>query len=152
MADLQQVVGAILRDLAKARFGSDLYSRSIARYYENDYLLRKFPVPRSDIEEVEIDLKFSISEIQSSAVNTEGREANVAVLLERAVEELVATFLDLARDMTGSDEDLDKQLRELISKGFGSPTLRIEMRQKVLGISSNPIRTSSGRPGISMPT
>jgi hypothetical protein len=134
MADLQQVVGAILRDLAKARFSSDLYSRSISRYYENDYLLRKFPVPRSDVEEVEIDLKFSIAEVLSSQVNAEGREANVAFLLERTVEELVATFLDLARAFTSRDEnkDLAASLENLLTKGFNSTALRIELRQKVL--------------------
>ena len=133
MADLQQVVGAILRDLAKARFGSDLYSRSIARYYENDYLLRKFPVPRADVEEVEIDLKFSIGSVQGSEVNTEGREANVAVLLERTVERLVATFLDLARDYVDADTGtLAADLQATMTKGFGSVALRIELRQKGL--------------------
>lgn len=133
MADLQQVVGAILRDLAKARFGSDLYSRSIARYYENDYLLRKFPVPRADVEEVEIDLKFSIGGIEGSAVDTEGREANVAILLERAVERLVATFLDLSRShVDGDTGPLAADLKETMTKGFGSAALRIELRQKGL--------------------
>ena len=133
MADLQQVVGAILRDLAKARFGTDLYSRSIARYYENDYLLRKFPVPRADVEEVEIDLKFSVAEIQGSDVNTEGREANVAVLLERTVEKLVATFLDLSRAQVDGDADgLGADLKATMTKGFGSAALRIELRQKGL--------------------
>lgn len=134
MADLQQVVGAILRDLAKARFASDLYSRSIARYYENDYLLRKFPVPRSDIEEVEVELKFSISEVLASQVNAEGREANVAFLLERSVEMLVATYLDLARKFTADpkNEAHANALRELLSKGFNSVSLRIELRQKIL--------------------
>lgn len=134
MADLQQVVGAILRDLAKARFASDLYSRSIARYYENDYLLRKFPVPRSDVEEVEVELKFSISEVLSSQVNAEGREANVAFLLERSVEQLVATYLDLARKFTedSANESDANALKALLSKGFNSVSLRIELRQKVL--------------------
>ena len=133
MADLQQVVGAILRDLAKARFSTDLYSRSIARYYENDYLLRKFPVPRADVEEVEIDLKFSIAGIEGSGVNTEGREANVAVLLERTVEKLVATFLDLSRTHADADADgLGADLKATMTKGFGSAALRIELRQKGL--------------------
>lgn len=134
MADLQQVVGAILRDLAKARFSADIYSRSIARYYENDYLLRKFPVPRADVEEVEIDLKFSIAEILSSDVDTEGREANIAFVLERTVEELVATFLDLARAFvnSGENQELAEALRSVLSKGFGSTSLRIELRQRVL--------------------
>ena len=110
MADLQQVVGAILRDLAKARFSADLYSRSISRYYENDYLLRRFPVPRADVEEVELDLKFSIAEVPGSEVNNESQEANVAVLFERSVERLVATFLDIA----GQREATDKSYTHLI--------------------------------------
>ena len=134
MADLQQIVGAILRDLAKARFGSDLYSRSIARYYENDYLLRKFPVPRSEIEEVEIDLKFSISDILDSDVNAESREANVAFMLERTVERLVATFLDVGRQLMEKPEhgQIARKLADDLSKGFNSATIRIELRQGVL--------------------
>jgi hypothetical protein len=134
VADLQQVVGAILRDLAKARFGSDLYSRSIARYYENDYLLRKFPVPRSDVEEVEVDLKFSLADVHPSHTNTEGRESNVAVLLERTVEELVATLLDVGRDFLEDPQnaELRETFRQHFSKGFNSTVLRIELRQKAL--------------------
>jgi hypothetical protein len=132
MADLQQIVGAILRDLAKARFGSDLYSRSIARYYENDYLLRRYSVPRADIEEVEIDLKFSVSEVEKSAVNLEGREANIAVRLERTVEELVATFLGLADAYCKRHKDVAERLEGMLAKGFKSTTVRIELRQKAL--------------------
>ncbi len=150
MADLQQIVGAILRDLAKARFGADLYSRSIARYYENDYLLRKFPVPRADVDEVEIDLKFSITGVEGSEVNNESQEANAAVLFERSVERMVATFLDEAR-RRNNERDEDDESNEknetneddegntfsrtwwkYLSKGFNSTVLRIEMRQKVL--------------------
>ncbi|WP_299398379.1 hypothetical protein [Pelagibius sp.] len=132
MADLQQIVGAILRDLAKARFSADLYSRSIARYYENDYLLRKFPVPRADFEEVEIDLKFSIAGVPDSEVNNESQEANAAVLFERSVERLVASFLDIARARNQDDQAFNESWWKYLSKGFNSTALRIEMRQKVL--------------------
>ena len=132
MADLQQIVGAILRDLAKARFSADLYSRSIARYYENDYLLRRFPVPRADVEEVELDLKFSIAEVPESEVNHESQEANAAVLFERSVERIVATFLDIARQRNDSDEAFRDTWWKYLTRGYNSSTLRIEMRQKVL--------------------
>ena len=132
MADLQQVVGAILRDLAKARFSADLYSRSIARYYENDHLLRRFPVPRADVEEVELDLKFSIAGVPDSEVNHESQEANAAVLFERSVERLVATFLDIARQRNESDKTFNETWWKYLTKGFNSTALRIEMRQKVL--------------------
>lgn len=132
MADLQQIVGAILRDLAKARFSADLYSRSISRYYENDYLLRRFPVPRADVEEVELDLKFSIASVPDSEANHESQEANAAVLFERSVERLVATFLDIARARNESDEAFRDTWWKYLTKGFNSTALRIEMRQKVL--------------------
>ncbi|MEQ8355343.1 MAG: hypothetical protein RH942_07390 [Kiloniellaceae bacterium] len=132
MADLQQVVGAILRDMAKARFSADLYSRSIARYYENDYLLRRFPVPRADIEEMELDLKFSIAEVPGSEVNKESQEANAAVLFERSVERLVSIFLDLARDRNDNDEAFNEVWWKYLTKGYNSSVLRVEMRQKVL--------------------
>lgn len=132
MADLQQILGAILRDLAKARFSADLYSRSIARYYEGDFLLRRFPVPRADVEEVEIDLKFSIAEVLTSAVNHESQEANAAVLFERSVERLVSTFLNLAGEREQSRPELRDERVRYVDKGYGSTVLRIEMRQKVL--------------------
>lgn len=132
MADLQQILGAILRDLAKARFSSDLYSRSIARYYEGDYLLRKFPVPRADVDEVEIDLKFSISDVLRSEADSESREANAAVVLERSTERLVSTFLDVAGQREQQDRALRDSRSRYVDKGFGSAVLRIEMRQKVL--------------------
>jgi hypothetical protein len=132
MADLQQIVGAILRDLAKARFASDLYSRSIARYYENDYLLRRFSVPRSDIEEVEIDLKFTITDVADSGVNVETREANIGIVLERTVEALVATFLDVARAHLAADAALATRLANELSQPLDGAVLRIEFRQRVL--------------------
>jgi len=132
MADLQQIFGAILRDLAKARFSSDLYSRSISRYYEGDYLLRKFPIPRADVDEVEIDLKFSISDVLRSDTNRESQEANAAVLFERSTERLVSTFLSVAGQREQQDPALRKRRTQYVDKGYGSTVLRIEMRQKVL--------------------
>src|SRR3990167_4886749 len=134
MADLQQLIGAILRDLSKARFASDLYSRSVARYYENDHLLRRYPIPRSEIEEAELELKFAIADVRNNAVNTETREANVAFVLERTVEELVAIFLDCAGkyvDNAGQSA-IQATLHEKLSKGFNSIAMRVELRKLAL--------------------
>lgn len=134
MADLQQLIGAILRDLAKARFASDLYSRSVARYYENDFLLRRFPIPRSEIEEAELELKFAIADVRDNAVNTETREANIAFVLERTVEELVAIFLDCASVFVDHPDQrgIKDELHDKLSKGFNSIAMRIELRQLAL--------------------
>src|SRR3954447_17937882 len=77
MAELYQVVGAILRDVSQARFMSDLYSRQISYIYENDSLLRRFPVPRGEIEEVEFNLPFVIREVSVDESRHQSRNAAI---------------------------------------------------------------------------
>lgn len=126
MADLQQIVSAILRDLAKARFSADIFSRSVSRYYEQDFLLRRFPVPRTEIEEVEVELKFSIRQVLPEPLHTENREAALAVVLERHVERIVAGFVDAIADR------IPAELNEAMSYPIRSAPLRIGLRQDVL--------------------
>ena len=83
MAQLHHLVGAILRDIAQGRVTSDLYSREVSRYYEQDSLLRLFPIPRTEIKEVEISLKFAISEIVIDPDRTEDRGARFSGIFER---------------------------------------------------------------------
>lgn len=54
--------------------------------------------------------------------------------MERSVEEIVATFLDLARSFVDdqSSVDIASALRAALSRGFNSTTIRIELRQRVL--------------------
>ena len=62
MPKLHQIVGTILRDIAQSRVYSDIYSYEISLHYEKDSLLRQFPVPRTEISELELDLKFAFSD------------------------------------------------------------------------------------------
>ena len=64
MAELNAIIGTVLRELAQARYMSDIYSRDLSRLYEKDPLLRMFPVPRAEVQEVELSLKFAISDIR----------------------------------------------------------------------------------------
>jgi hypothetical protein len=63
-SQLHHIIGVILRDIAQARVTSDLFSREISKYYEQDGLLRLFPVPRSEIRNVELNLRFIIDKIE----------------------------------------------------------------------------------------
>ncbi|MEM7165334.1 MAG: hypothetical protein AAF581_07720 [Planctomycetota bacterium] len=125
MADLHQIIGGLFRDLSKARFAADLYSRDISRYYEQSPLLRQFPVPRTEIDEVEIDLKFFVSGVARETVQNEGRDATLAVLFERhslAVE---------SRVMGG----VEKLVERLLAAREESPSLfgvRINLRRAAL--------------------
>src|SRR6266436_5440059 len=61
--ELYQLVGAALRDVAQARHMADLFSRQISYCYEKDPVLRRFPVPRVEVDEVEMTFQFLITKV-----------------------------------------------------------------------------------------
>ncbi|KIH76031.1 hypothetical protein SAMN05660860_02650 [Geoalkalibacter ferrihydriticus] len=126
MAELHQILGALLRDIAQARFSSDIYSRNISRYYEQNSLLRRFPVPRAEIEEVEIELKFSLSGVDFSGGSGEGREVQLASFFERQSNALASRFVETAAAAARSlgKDDLASEL--------GREAFRIDLRQDML--------------------
>lgn len=91
MPELYEVVGAILRDVAQARFMSDLYSRHISQVYEQDSLLRRFPVPRLDVQSVEFEFKFLITDVLSDEARTANRTALMAQIHEKYSDLIVRT-------------------------------------------------------------
>ncbi|MEQ9062779.1 MAG: hypothetical protein RIE58_01285 [Vicingaceae bacterium] len=94
MAQLHHVIGSILRDIAQGRVTADVYSREVSKYYEQDSLLRLFPVPRTEIKEVEIDLKFAISAINIDAERSEDRDAKLSGIFEKYSELISDAFFD----------------------------------------------------------
>jgi hypothetical protein len=107
MPELHHILGSLFSDIAQSVFTSDLYSRDISRYYEQDGLLRHFPVPRTEISELQVDLKFAISGIELNPAQSVGREANAATI-----------FIDFSYDLSESFyEELHSILIELKRQG-----------------------------------
>jgi hypothetical protein len=114
MAELHQILGSIFRDIAQARVTSDLYSRNISKYYEQDPLLRRFPTPRTDVEEVEVDLKFVLSGLEQTAAQDEGREASTATVFTKISKDISEGFFDniieAAKEYPNFSADTTKKL------------------------------------------
>jgi hypothetical protein len=81
--ELYQLVGAALRDVAQARFMSDVFSRQISFVYEGDGVLRRFPVPRVDIEEAEITLHFAINQVAIDPDRRSSRNAAIGAWFDK---------------------------------------------------------------------
>jgi hypothetical protein len=69
MAELTEVIGSVLRDVARARATSDAFSREVSREYLDDEILRMFPVPRVEIGGVEVDVGFVVAEVSRRDVD-----------------------------------------------------------------------------------
>jgi hypothetical protein len=107
--ELCQLVGAALRDVAQARFTADLFSRQISFVYEADGVLRRFPVPRVDIDEAEITLHFAIKEVALDPDRHSSRNATIGSLFDqysvRIVRETMQRVRDQARAAAASADD-----------------------------------------------
>ena len=97
LPELYQVVGATLRDVAQARFMSDLFSRQISFVYEGDGVLRRFPVPRVDINEAEITLYFAIKEVALDPQRHTSRNAAIGSLFDQYSVRIVRETMHLIR-------------------------------------------------------
>lgn len=102
MPELYEVVGAILRDVAQARFMSDLYSRHISQVYEADSLLRRFPVPRVEVQSVEFEFKFVITNVVPDEKRLANRSAKVQGAYEKYSDLIVRTALTELRNQAKS--------------------------------------------------
>ncbi len=99
MPELHHILGSLFRDVAQSIFTSDMYSRDISRYYEQDALLRHFPVPRTEIDELEVQLRFAIGGIEINPAQTVGRESSAATLFIDFSHDLTENFFDTLLDV-----------------------------------------------------
>lgn len=89
MAELNKVLGALLRDVAQARTLSDLYARQVSKDYEADPLLRFFPIPRAEIKDITLDLKFAIATVDDDPDRTDTFQAKAEGHMQRLARTLV---------------------------------------------------------------
>jgi hypothetical protein len=83
VARLDDVIGAILRDLTLAQDVASKHTRMLAVEYENDPLLRHFPVPRTQLSDVEIELRFAPRQLVRVAGSAERTMAAANAAFEK---------------------------------------------------------------------
>lgn len=111
MAELNDVLGSILKDVARSRVISDLFSRDVSLEYSKDELLGAFPVPRVEIKELTVGLKFAINSVGRRMVNPDD-------VKKQLVSEAVAQLSDqLHSDLILSHPNRDELQRIIQSKG-----------------------------------
>ncbi|MBT5551649.1 MAG: hypothetical protein HOJ79_14360 [Nitrospina sp.] len=66
MPKLSEVLGAIVKDISHAQVTSDMVSLEYAKYYQQDALLKHITSPSIKIKNIEVKLKFLVSETSIS--------------------------------------------------------------------------------------
>ena len=116
MAELNDVLGAILRDVAQARVTSDLFSKNVSVDYQQDEVLSGFPVPRVEVVEASLDLKFAVS-------NVERKEVDPPTIIRARVTPFAAQLgRQLYSDLIETDPRGDELVALLREKGLALET------------------------------
>lgn len=104
MPQLSEVLSGILRDVTKVRLEADKASAELVEIYRKDPVLQCFPVPRVEIRDLNIQLKFAFM----------GGEANEIAVDAKTLQEL--------RDAVVSVLNLTTGIRnyDLLTPGAGS--------------------------------
>ncbi len=141
MAELTQVLGAILRDVAQSRVLSDTFSRDISIDYANDPILVNFPVPRVEIKQASIQLNFAVNSVEHKPVDT---DSLVRVAVSRLAGQLgEQVFARVVLENPKRDQ-LEAILKE---RGLDLPAKLADAAQSaILGDSSALAATLQGNP------
>ena len=99
--ELSQLVGAIIRDVAKARVQADQYSHFLSDKYkekeDNGGQLVAFPVPRAEISDVEVKFKFAVSKIKEVLDPIETKKFFFKKVLEKYTNLLTNEYFSVAQ-------------------------------------------------------
>lgn len=85
MTELNAILGAILRDIAKARVVADVFSREASLAYREDDVLKSFPVPRMEIGQAQVDLAFAVTGVVNPEVDPKDLIETLAAPLARGL-------------------------------------------------------------------
>lgn len=110
MADLAEFLGTVFRNVTQARVTSDLFSRDVGRQYQKDPVLIDFPVPRLEVREASIRLRFAVNAL-------ERRDIPLAELARAVVQEEASALAgQLRRELIEASPEREAILQALASK------------------------------------
>jgi len=132
MVDLAEFLGTVLRNVTHARVIGDLFSRDVSLQYQKDPLLVDFPVPRLEIKEASVQLRFAVNAI-------ERRQAAPAELAAPIVREQAARLADeIRREWIAASPEREAILKLLAEKGVDPERAALEPKALEAALAGRP--------------
>jgi hypothetical protein len=118
MPDLNDIIGAILRDVSEAQDTANRYSTDLASQYKQHPLLSVMSVPNALVSGVELELKYAIQSVTDEGQRLEQRRRRLFEAIEyyapQAVQSAEKNVLQPMRKMQLSPAELQELTRGLI--------------------------------------
>lgn len=136
MAELTQVLGTILKDVAQSRVISDVFSRDISEHYAQDPILIAFPVPRVEIKEASIQLKFAVNSVEQKKLDT------AAIARERVSQFTAALGNEMHDKVILASPNKDVLVAILDEKGTDLPATATALLEQAIAKSPDALRAA----------
>lgn len=103
MAQLNSIIGSVLRDIVRAQHLANLYAVSLSPMYAGDGVLSKFPMPGVALGDLELDFSYMISDGDGAPsqyeINYSELRSVIADIASRYAHEVVDTVCDTVRKL-----------------------------------------------------
>lgn len=136
VARLDDVVGAILRDLTLAQDVASKHTRMLAVEYASDPLLRYFPIPRTELSDVDIELRFAPKQLKKVAGSPERTMAFAKVAFDRYAVAASKALLAIASDRLERAKSMPSftaAMQEQVRQGLLAPEFEEYVRKAISG-------------------
>ncbi len=152
MSQLDRILSSIFSDINSAKAQADMTSREIANRYISDEILQYFPIPRVGIENLEVELKYVIENVEENVENSSQSQqrladfiqnfsVNTAQELRKAISN-EAKSNDLYQELEGyPDQNWESNIAEMLSGSLKSINLSTPNIQNTISKSFQSIQT-----------
>ena len=135
MSQLNSIIASILSDVNEAKSIADEASREIAKSYASDQILRYFPVPRIGIQNLEVEIKYAVQDVEELPINDSQLKKKMAdfisVFSRETAKELKKSVGKVIRN-----HDLYKGL----GKAYPSEEWEIEIGETILNVLNKSVQ------------
>lgn len=135
MSQLNSIIASILSDVNEAKSIADEASREIAKSYASDQILRYFPVPRIGIQNLEVEIKYAVQDVEERPINDSQ--------LKKKLDDFISVFSrETAMELKKSvgkvirNHDLYKGL----GKAYPSEEWEIEIGETILNVLNKSVQ------------
>lgn len=133
MSQLNSIIASILSDINEAKSIADEASREIAKSYASDQILRYFPVPRIGIQNLEVEIKYSVQGVEEQPVNKAQSQKKLADYISTFSRQAAKELKDSVGKVTETNE---------LYKGLGKVYPSEEWENELIETISNVLQKS----------
>lgn len=124
MAELQSVLGGILRDLTRGRAMGDITSFEVAQMYRQNDLLASFSIPRFRIDEIDLELRFALDSPAQQRLQmavSDEQSAEFERGADQIVEHTYSEFPEMAKSRQFSETGAVNTIRSVSAEFLKGP-------------------------------